>query len=70
MPDNSHILKEPENFHFKPVCGVANQDGTVTVSGVNMTPEQIGYGADYFELDQLFAELDKKLEEKEKGKVE
>ena len=57
---NKYTTKiEPEGFQYKPACGTVNQDGSVTVSGVNMNQEDIdSYGTSYKALDDVFREVE------------
>lgn len=48
----------PDGFRFKPARGKVEADGSVTVSGCNMTERDIDSGVVLAELDSLFSEID------------
>lgn len=48
----------PTDFTFRPACGKANQDGSVTVSGYNFTQQEIqSVGREWRELVGILKEI-------------
>jgi len=56
--DTLNTLLVP-NFEFKPACGVVNNDGSVTVSGMRFTEQEIERnGRQFADLVDIVSEID------------
>lgn len=61
----SRFLQVPKDYSFKPANGTVDKRGFVTVSGVNITPEQLDQSEAFFELDRVFADIDERLKKED-----
>ena len=66
----NYLLNEhPEGFVFKPACGTRNDEGLITVSGMEFAEEEIDTnGKRYDNLVSVFAQIKKEMDGKEKAK--
>ena len=60
----NYLLDEkPEGFAFKPACGTVNEEGIITVSGMNFTEQQVeNSGKRYENLVSVFSEIQADME--------
>lgn len=63
MDDKDLLDLEPEGFKFKPAHGKVENDGTVTISGMNIAAPKIDAASVLFDLEDVFKEIDLAIED-------
>ena len=67
----NYLLDEkPEGFVFKPACGTVNEEGIITVSGMNFTEQQVeNSGKRYENLVSVLSEIQADSENKKNSNL-